>query len=415
MMDGRSVAYTIIHHPSSTIHSATTPEDEEKTSQSRQSSTTIRSMNEETKDAVAGDPEAARAEQHQRRGRAELPPPSRGRKRWLGLAGAMVLVLILAGLAYYYFNFMAPYESTDDAFIEGNVTMVSARVSGQVEQLFVTDNQEVKKGQALLKLDPSLYQAKVDQEQASLAAAQGALDQAKAQTKVDEAKAEQAQATVTAAQAEANRAKADLKRYQSVESRAVSKTQLDLAQSQARAATARLQAAQQQAKAAQAQVTLSHSTIEAAQAGVAQAQAKLEQAQLDLSHTEVIAPRDGRVTARSVRMGVYVQPGQALLALVPPHVWVVGNFKETQLSKMRPGQPVQIHIDAYPQLNLKGKIDSFQHGTGARFSLLPPENAVGNFVKVVQRVPVKIVFTEPLPSNLDISPGMSVEPKVRVQ
>ncbi len=368
-------------------------------------------MNEETNESVAGDPEQPRPEP---RGRAVLPPSPR-RKRWLGLAGVLVLLLALAGLVYYYLVFMAPYESTDDAFIEGNVTMISARISGAVEQLLVTDNQQVKTGDVLLKLDPRRYQAKLDQAEANFAAARSALDQAKAQTTVDQAKAEQAQATVTAAQAEASRAEADLKRYQSVESRAVSKTQLDLAQAEARAAAARLQAAQQQAKAAEAQVTLSHSTIEAAQAGVAQAKAKVALARIDLSHTEVIAPRDGRVTARSVRMGAYVQPGQALLALVPPHVWVVGNFKETQLSRMRPGQPVQIRIDAYPQLNLKGKIDSLQHGTGARFSLLPPENAVGNFVKVVQRVPVKILFTEPLPSNLDIAPGMSVEPKVRVR
>ena len=155
--------------------------------------------------------------------------------------------------------------------------------------------------------------------------------------------------------------------------------------------------------------------METAKAAVQQAEAKLQQAELNLSYTKIIAPLDARVTARSVQLGNYVQPGQALMALVPRDVWVVANFKETQLTHMKPGQPVELSVDAYPNKKFKGKVDSLQAGTGARFSLLPPENAVGNYIKVVQRIPVKIIFDEELPTNLDIAPGMSVVPEVKVK
>ena len=186
--------------------------------------------------------------------------------------------------------------------------------------------------------------------------------------------------------------------------------------SQSRAANANLEAARSQAKAAEAQVHLSEAGVKTAGAAVQQAQAREAQADLNLSYTKIVAPRSGRVTARTVQLGNYVQPGQVLFTLVPRDVWVTANFKETQLARMRPGQPVQLEVDAYPGRKFKGHVDSLQAGSGARFSLLPPENAVGNYVKVVQRVPVKIVFDEPVDlSRYDIAPGMSVEPKVRVQ
>ena len=151
------------------------------------------------------------------------------------------------------------------------------------------------------------------------------------------------------------------------------------------------------------------------QSAIAAAKAQVGKYKTLVSYTQITAPFDGRITARTVQDGNYISPGQALFALVPRYVWVTANFKETQLTYMRPGQPVTVHIDAYPFQDFKAKVDSLQAGTGARFSLLPPENAVGNYVKVVQRVPVKIVFDEDLPTNLDIAPGMSVEPKVKVK
>ncbi len=331
----------------------------------------------------------------------------------------MVLILAAAALALsaaYYLKFVEPYESTDDAFLEGYVAFVGPRVSGLVVKLLVTDNQRVKQGYLLTEIDPRDYQVLVDQANADLAAAEGRVRQAEAQIAVDQAKAEQQKAAVVAAQPVAERAAADRLRYESVQTRAVSRAQLDLAKAQASTTAAEVEVARHQAEAAAAQVELDRATVETARAQVRQARERLAQAQLQLSYTRVVAPRDGRVTRRTVEQGAYVQTGQALLALVPDDIWVVANFKETQLERMRPGQPVLIRVDAYPQREFKGRVESLQAGSGARFSLLPPENAVGNYVKVVQRVPVKIVFDEPIvASGLDLAPGLSVVPKVRVK
>ena len=347
----------------------------------------------------------------------EVPPPppsKRGRKlKYLlgGVVGLVVLVLVI----FYYLLCIAPYESTDDAFIDGYVTMVSPRVPGQVERLLIKDNQEVKAGDVLLEIDPRDYAASLSQARADLAAAHSQVDESRAQVNASEARVMQAQAAVTAAEAEAQRATNDLQRYEAVESRAVSKTAFDQAEAQAQSTAANLEAAHSQVKAAEAEVVLSEARVETSTAAVQQAEARVQQAELNLSYTKITAPVDARVTARSVQTGNYVQPGEALLALVPKDVWVIANFKEIQLTYMKPGQPVEMEIDAYPNRKFKGRVDSLQAGSGARFSLLPPENAVGNYVKVVQRVPVKIVFDESLPDNLDIAPGMSVVPKVKVK
>jgi membrane fusion protein, multidrug efflux system len=346
---------------------------------------------------------------------APAPPMSRKRRRGAKIiAGVAILVLVAATVVFYVIR-IAPYESTDDAFIEGRVTIISPRVSGQVIRLLVDDNQLVKQGELLLEIDPADYETKKAQAVADEATARAQLEQSKAQTTVDEARAEQQQAAVVAAEADANRAAADLKRYEAVESRAISKSQLDLAQAQARSTAANLDVARSQVKAANAQVALSRVNTDAAKAQVQQAAAKLEQAGLDVSYTRVVAPVNGRVTRRTVEQGIYIQTGQALLTLVPQEVWVVANFKEGQLAHMRTNQPVTISIDAYPGREFKGHIDSIQAGTGARFGLLPPENAVGNYVKVVQRVPVKILFDEPPDPQLDLAPGLSVVPKVKVK
>ena len=344
-----------------------------------------------------------------------VPPPPRSRRRGLKLLALVAVLAVLAAVIFYYVRCVAPYEATDDAFIDGYVTIVSSRVPGQVTELLVRDNQWVSEGEVLMELDPRDYETSLANAKADLATARSQSDEAQAQVKVSDAKVIQAQAAVTAAEAENQRAADDLKRYETVESRAVSKSAFDLAQAQARSAEADLEAARSQVKAAQAQEILSEAAVETAAAGVQQDQAKVHQAELNLSYTKVIAPVAARITARTVNVGNYVQPGQALLDLVPTNLWLTANFKETQLTDMRPGNPVEVHVDAYPDQNLKARVDSLQAGSGARFSLLPPENAVGNYVKVVQRVPVKIVFDEMLPTNLDIAPGMSVEPKVKVK
>ncbi|XHR28968.1 MAG: HlyD family secretion protein [Chthoniobacteraceae bacterium] len=343
---------------------------------------------------------------------ASEPRPAKPFKRLLALG---LLIIAVAAGALYYKVAVAPYESTDNAFIEGHVTPVAPQIPGRVIRLLVEDNQEVKRGETLLEIDPSDYQVKVTQAQAGLAAAKSRLEQAKAQLSVDEAMQEQARAGLTAVEAESSRAQAELKRYQSVESRAVSRSQVDVAETQARSAAAQVEVARAKVLGAEAQLGLGRAGLQSAAADIAQAEAALRQAELNLSYTKLVAPDDGRVTRRSVEQGAYVQPGQALLAIVPHRLWVVANFKETQLEHMRPGQPVSIRIDAYPGRKFSGKVESIQTGAGARFSLFPPENATGNFIKVVQRVPVKIVFdTAPDPA-LALGPGMSVEPAVRVK
>ena len=356
---------------------------------------------------------------------AEIPTPAdihAGALRRFGLRRYMKVALMSAGallvlvaVAAYYLRFVAPYESTDDAFIEGYVTVVSSRVPGQVQELRVRDNERVRRGQLLLEIDPRDYEARLARARADVAASRGEAEEAQARVRVDEARVIEARAGVVAAGARAQQADADLRRYRSVARRAVSRSAFDLVLSEALAAEANARAARSEVSSAEAQVALAHAGVGMAASAVERAEAALREAQLNLSYTEIRAPRAGRVTARTVELGEYVEPGQSLLALVPKRVWVVANFKETQLTHMRPGQPAELSLDAYPDQTFKGRVDSLQAGTGARFSLLPPENAVGNYVKVVQRVPVKILFDQPLPSGLDIAPGMSVEPTVRVK
>ena len=341
-----------------------------------------------------------------------VPGRSKTKTRIALLAFAL---LVGTASAVYYFRFVAPFESTDNAFIEGYVIPMASQVPGRVAELLVKDNQAVKAGDVILKIDPRDYEASLAKARADLAAARSQVDQAKAQVNASEAKVAQAQAAVVAAAAENRRATDDLKRYESVESRAVSKSAFDLAQSQARAAGANLEAARSQAKAAEAQVALSAAGVETASAAVQQAEAGLRQAELNLSYTQVIAPEDGRVTRRVVEKGAYIQPGQALMAIVPRQYWVIANFKEIELTHMRVGQPVEVGVDAYPGRKFKGHVESIQSGAGARFSLFPPENATGNYIKVVQRVPVKILLDDLPGDDLALGPGMSVVPKVRVK
>ena len=341
-----------------------------------------------------------------------VPARSKTKTRIALLALAL---LVGAASAVYYFRFVAPYESTDNAFIEGYVIPMASQVPGRVAQLLVKDNQAVKQGDVLLNIDPRDYEASLAQARADLAAAGSRLDQAKAQVRASVAKFDQALATVSAADAENRRAADDLKRYESVESRAVSKSAIDLAQSQARAASANLEAARSAAKAAEAEAGLSEAGVGTASASVQQAEAKLRQAELNLSYTEIKAPEDGRVTRRVVEKGAYIQPGQALMAIVPRRYWVIANFKEIQLTQMRVGQPVEVTVDAYPDHKFKGHVESIQSGAGARFSLFPPENATGNYIKVVQRVPVKILLDDLPADDLALGPGMSVVPEVRVK
>ena len=342
------------------------------------------------------------------------PAPGKSTRLRTILVGAALAVAAAATVTYYQV-FVAPYESTDDAFIEADVTPIAPQVAGRVARLLVADNQPVERGQLLVEIDPRDFQAKLDQTRAILTAAQSRLEQARAQFAVDQAKIGEEQANVAAATAEAAHAAADARRFQAVGTLGVSDSQLDLAATRARSTAADLDGARSKLLAAQAQVHLDEANLQSAAAAIAGVQAAVREAELNLSYTRVTAPAAGVVTHRGIEPGAYVQAGQALLALVPRRVWVVANFKETQLAHMRRGQPVKLTVDAYPQLELAGHVDSIQTGSGARFSLLPPENATGNFVKVVQRVPVKIVLDRLPGAPFVLGPGMSVVPEVRVQ
>jgi membrane fusion protein (multidrug efflux system) len=326
---------------------------------------------------------------------------------------AVVAAAIAVGV--YYQLFIAPFESTDDAFIEGDATPIAPQVPGQVVRLLVRDNQDVNAGDLLLEIDPREYQAKVDQARASLDAARSSLEQAGALLNVDSAKVDQEKANVVATDAQAKFAAADFLRYRSVGSLAVSESQLDLSGTEAHSSAAQGDVARNRESAAEAQVKLDRANIATAAARVEMNEASVRQTELDLSYTRVTAPLSGFVTHRTLDNGAYVQPGQDLLAIMPRQVWVVANFKENQLAHMHAGQPVTVRIDAYPQATFKGHVDSIQAGTGARFSLLPPENATGNYVKVVQRVPVKILLDDIPKGNYVLGAGLSVEPKVRVK
>jgi membrane fusion protein, multidrug efflux system len=328
---------------------------------------------------------------------------------WIAAVAAVIAVGV------YYQLFIAPYESTDDAFIEGDATPIAPQVAGQVVRLLIRDNQDVNEGDLLLEIDPREYQAKVDQARASLAAARSSVEQAKALLNVDLAKVDQEKANVIATEAQAKFASADFQRYRSVGAFAVSKSQLDLSGTQARSSGAEVDVARNREAAAEAQAKLDQANIATAAAQVELNEAAVRQTELDLSYTRVTAPLSGFVTHRTVDNGAYVQPGQNMLAIMPREVWVVANFKENQLAHMRPGQPATLKIDAYRPTVFKGHVDSIQAGTGARFSLLPPENATGNYVKVVQRVPVKILLDDIPKGNYVFGAGMSVVPKVRIK
>jgi membrane fusion protein (multidrug efflux system) len=312
-------------------------------------------------------------------------------KAWKTHKKAIIVALIVGIIGiiwgFKYLIYWMSWQSTDDAFIEAHVSAISPRVSGHVLKVFVDDNQKVKRGTLLIELDPNDFLAKLDARKASLAAAKAAVGQSLAQ--------------IDAAQAAANRAQIDLRRYrQLVAKDSATQQRLDYAIADANAADAHLEAAKEQ--------------VSAAEAKVLQNQADLEQAQLNLSYTKIHAPLTGKVTKKSVEVGEYVTVGQPLLAIVEQKPWVVANFKETQLTRMKPGQKAIISVDAYPNKKLKGHVDSIQAGTGAAFSLLPPENATGNYVKVVQRVPVKIVFDEDPNTLSHLAPGMSVVPEVKI-
>lgn len=331
------------------------------------------------------------------------------------------LLIVLGASSYYYFH--RNDISTDSATIDGHAVIVSPKVQGYVKNLYIQDNQIVKAGDVLLEIDPIDYRIRRDRAKAALAAARAA---AAAAVHNSETTAISAPANETATSAQVASAQAiweksayDRQRMENLfAAGACSEQQRDQAattEKSDRATLEKLRADLKAASTAPTVIAASRNTIEQLQAQVSQAEADLAQAESDLLNTKVLAPMDGRIIKCNIESGNYVQTGQQVVSLVGNDIWVVANFKETQLEHMKPGQPVDIRIDAYPNVVLQGKVDSFQSGTGSRFSLFPAENATGNFVKIVQRVPVKIVFATPPDNQLHLGLGMSVVPTVHTE
>ncbi len=331
----------------------------------------------------------------------------------------LVFILLFIGVGTYYY-FHRSEVSTDNATIDGRVVVISPKVQGYVKALYIQDNQAVKAGDVLLEIDPTDYIVRRDRAKAALAAARAAASAARnnlATTTVSAPSNRDAvEAQVAAAEAIWKKSSADRQRMEKLfNDGACSQQQLDQAtatEKSDRATVEKLRADFRSANAAPTVIAAANDTSEQLQAQIRQAEADFAQAEIDLANTKIIAPMDGRISKRNVEIGNYVQTGQQLTSLVGMELWVTANFKENQLEHMRIGQPVEIRIDAYPSVKLHGKVDSFQSGTGSYFSLFPAENATGNFVKIVQRVPVKIVFDNPPDSSLNLGPGMSVIPTV---
>ena len=344
-----------------------------------------------------------------------VSPPKPRRRVWMwALVGAAAVAATAVGVSYYIHSL--GFESTDDAFIDGHIVPVSSRVPGHVAKVYVDDNQLVKEGDVLAELDLPDFETRVTGAEAALQAARATSKARETGVAAAIAELEQSKADLVAAEAREQRAVARMKRIKSlVPDHAASQDSFEEATAAANVAHADVTAVREKINAKRSAIDQAKSAAKAAEGGVYQAQAEAKQASLNRSYTKIYAPISGHVTRKSVETGAFVQVGQPLLALVDPDVWVVANFKETQLAKMRPGQPVTVTVDGHPDVNFAAHMDSVQRGSGARFSLLPPENATGNYVKVVQRVPVKIVFDDRTQiEQYALGPGMSVVPVVKI-
>ncbi|WP_428334144.1 HlyD family secretion protein [Novosphingobium sp.] len=332
------------------------------------------------------------------------------------IIGAVVAVgLIIGGILYWLHA--RNFESTDDAFVDAHLVQLAPQINGRVTSVTVTDNQLVHAGQMLVTIDSADAQTKVAQTQGQYAQAVGQLKNARAQIHVDQDTYKQALADVAAAQASADNAARDLARYHALVKlnvSAVAQQQYDKARADAQSTAAQRNSALRAAQAKLDQVRASLTQVSAQKGVVDAAKSQIAQANITENYARIAAPVDGHVAQLSVAVGNYVQPGSQMLAIVPLGIYVTANFKETQLALMRPGQPATIVVDSCPGQTLHGHVDSIQRGAGQAFAILPPENATGNYVKVVQRVPVKIAF-DALPKECVLGPGMSVEPTVRVR
>jgi membrane fusion protein (multidrug efflux system) len=333
------------------------------------------------------------------------------------ILGVVVVIAIIAALIYWLTH--RGLVSTDDAYTEGRAIAIAAKVSGYVTELNVNDNTFVKAGDLMMRVDPRDYITARDQARANLELGQAQLVSAEVDLEIARVRApanlEQAQAQLVQTEANRQQAEQEYRRQRSVDQRATTQTNIDQATAQMKSAAAAVKNAKAQvdiASLVQQNIQAAEATVKQRQAQVDLYKANLAQAEINLSYTEIRAPQDGRITKRNVEKGTYLQPGQQVLYVVTPEIWVTANFKENQLTDIRPGQKVTIDVDSFPDMELHGHIDSIQEGSGARFSAFPAENATGNFVKIVRRVPVKIIIDSGLGDRRSLPLGISVEPTV---
>jgi membrane fusion protein (multidrug efflux system) len=327
--------------------------------------------------------------------------------------GTMLLASVLGG-GYLYLDYAEHFESTDDAFIAARQSALAPKVSGYITAVPVTDNEHIAAGDVIARIDDRDYRIALDQAEAQVAAAQASIENIDAQLQVQQAQISANEAQVEQAQAALVFAEQQNWRYQELAQKGSGTIQnAQQYSSQLRQQQAALASAQATLKLAQRQIEALKAQRSSAVASLAQAKAQRDQAQLNLSYTTVTAAQPGRVVNLSAAVGQFAQPGTNLTMFVPDQIWVTANFKEIQLDRMRPGEPVTLAIDAYPERTIHGHVDSVQPGSGTAFSLLPAQNATGNYVKIVQRVPVKIVMDDP-PTDVALGPGMSVVPTVRI-
>jgi membrane fusion protein, multidrug efflux system len=331
-------------------------------------------------------------------------------RRLLLMVVAVSLIAAVGGGAWYWWTALRFVESTDDAYVQSDVSVISPKIEGYLKEVRVADNQEVKAGDVLFVIDDRDFAAKTAQADAAVAVAEAAAATYDSRLKFQQAMIAQAQASVASSEADLARTQQDFKRYSDlVSSDFASRQRFEQAQADSRKADAALLRARAAEAAEESQLAVLQSQRREEIAKLHQAEANLHLAKNDLDSTVIRAPVAGVAGNRAGQVGQYVKAGTQLLFLVPlPQIYVTANFKETQLTRMRPGQTAEVTVDAYPGVSLKGHIDSFAPGTGAQFSLLPPDNATGNFTKIVQRVPVRIALPSQDPLARLLRPGLSV-------
>lgn len=358
----------------------------------------------------------------------KITPNSIRKKRVISIFAIVILISAIA--LFFYLRYKATHISTDDAFIDGRIHTISARIKGSVTGVHVQDNQSVKKGDLLIEIDPADYDVKVAEAQSGLHAEQSRLSEVEARIQVAKMQMAEMKSAIETARANKELQEANLEQARKDAIRAenlykldtISKDRYEKTQTAYTVALAQAKAAKEQLK--QAEKTLATQTMVVQQAEaqrtsqlsiIKEREARLGAARLSYGYTKVYAPADGYVTKKSVQVGNQVEIGQPLMAVVAlDDIWVTANYKETQLEKVRPGQKVKFRVDSYPEKTFTGKVESIMSGTGAVFSLFPPENASGNYVKIVQRIPVKIIIDEETDSEHVLRVGMSVVPTILV-